>query len=212
MRTCRINKRHFSHPNDTHPWLVTYLLHCFLKLACNPKEKWTLYFVHFHSLRQYKSFCILIIFSILHFINLIFKYRNSCSFRYTTQEQNHSKQQPYFDSNCKIENNCKQKSGQQNSHIRFWVLHQGFKRAPFAHVISHNYQHPCQTSHRDVFCKVAQKEHNKQKYYSMNKPGNRRTPTVIYICHGAGNSACSRNTTKNRGHHIGNTLRNQFRI
>ena len=217
MDSCRINKWYLTHTDDAHlgaTTLMTKGTHNLLKTVTSTKEIWAVDLVHLYTLWNGKVLKVAQLEVTLLFfgVNLIADYLHIGSFSHTTHEEQTSADQTYLDSDGEVENHRQQESYPKHDDIAFRILQNAEERTPATHVIAYNHQYTSQTSHWDKLGKWHEEQEDQQEHSCVDNTSYRRTTTIIYIGHGAGDGTSSRNTAKDRTRQIGHTLGNQLGI
>ena len=122
MDTRRVDKRNFTHTDDTYFRTVTQLRHRFFELRGDAKEVRTVDFIYFHSFGDYQ---ILFVYGDIELrvrINLVRDNRNLGSLHNTFHKEYTSDDKSDFDGNCQVEDNSKEECDQKYRYIRFWIF------------------------------------------------------------------------------------------
>ena len=216
MNTRRVHKRHLTHTQDTHLLSVSaHTLANLVELIRDTKEVRTINLIHLGKWRDMQHLQVIAMqtdIGLLCRVDLIGEGANHRSLVGAFQEQYHCQQQAHLDGDSQVEDNRQDKGHQHHNKIGLWSLGQTYHRIQAQHIIAHDYQHTCQTSHWYHTHQRTKAEQHQQQHQCMHDTRHWSTTTVVDIRHRSGNRARSGDTAKEWCHHVSHTLRNQFGV
>ncbi len=129
---------------------------------------------------------------------------------HTAHEEQTGTEQTDLDGDGEVEDDRQEEGDPEHDDVALWVLQDGNKASPAAHVIAHDDEHTGQTGHGDILRQRHEEQEDEQQHGGMDDACNGRTAAVVDVGHCTGDGTRGRYAAEDGRRQVGQSLGDKF--